>query len=123
MGKTETTTSIKNNEFFLDIPNISQVIEKSVLGIILCPDCFGDGIETCHNPDHGFLSAVIGANESACRCCGHSSDHKMKGKCDTCKGTGQVTKEQYDTYLDEYVDENCKDAVDDYCLKNYLQKK
>lgn len=74
---------------------------------IKCPDCLGDGIETCHNPDHGFLSSMVNmfynANESACPCCGHSSDHKMKGKCDTCSGSGNVTKEQFDNYVDEYV--------------------
>lgn len=97
--------------------------EKTKLGIALCPDCFGDGVETCHNPDHGFLSgflgAVYGANESACPCCGHSSDHKMKGKCETCKGTGQVSKEEYDKYLDEFVDEDDIGVVDEHCLKNY----
>jgi hypothetical protein len=77
---------------------------------IKCPDCLGDGIETCHNPDHGFLSGVLGfylnANESACPCCGHNSDHKMKGKCDTCSGTGNVTKEQFDSYVDEFLPED-----------------
>ena len=71
MHKDEVTTSSRNDG-------------NTVLGVVLCPDCFGDGIETCHNPDHGFLSSVLGAfygaNESACPCCGHSSDHKMKGK-------------------------------------------
>jgi hypothetical protein len=43
----------------------------------------------------------------------------MKGKCDTCKGTGQVSKEDYDKYLDEFVDEDDKDIVDEHCLKNY----
>lgn len=103
--------------------DVSPAIVKHVLGVVLCPDCFGDGIETCHNPDHGFLSgvlgAVYGANESACPCCGHSSDHKMKGKCETCKGTGQVSKEEYDKYLDEFVDEDDMDVVDEHCLKNY----
>lgn len=94
---------------------------KPMLGEVLCPDCFGDGIETCHNPDHGFLSSVLGAvygaNESACPCCGHSSDHKMKGKCYTCNGTGQVSKENYDKYLDEFVDEDDRYIVDEHCLK------
>lgn len=103
--------------------DVSPAIVKQVLGVVLCPDCFGDGIETCHNPDHGFLSgvlgAVCGANESACPCCGHSSDHKMKGKCGTCKGTGQVSKEEYDKYLDEFVNEDDIDVVNEHCLKNY----
>lgn len=77
---------------------------------IKCPDCLGDGIETCHNPDHGFLSGVLsvryGANESACPCCGHHPSHKMKGKCETCSGTGIVTKEQFDNYIDEFLPED-----------------
>jgi hypothetical protein len=78
--------------------------------IEICPDCSGDGIETCHNPDHGFLSGVLGgvcgANTSACPCCGHSQDHKMRGKCYTCKGTGQVSKDEFGAYLDEFSPEN-----------------
>ena len=77
---------------------------------IKCPDCLGDGIETCHNPDHGFLSGIVNqfysANESACPCCGHNPEHKMKGKCDTCSGTGNVTKEQFDSYVDEFLPEH-----------------
>lgn len=96
---------------------------KPMLGVVLCPDCFGDGVETCHNPDHGFLG-LIGfikgnANEGACPCCGHSSNHKMKGKCETCNGTGQVSKEEYDKYIYEFIGEDDKDLVDAHCLKNY----
>lgn len=74
---------------------------------IKCPDCLGDGIETCHNPDHGFLSGIVNqvysANESACPCCGHDPAHKMKGKCDTCSGVGNVTKEQFNSYVNEFL--------------------
>lgn len=101
---------------------------------VTCPDCFGDGKETCHNPDHGFfsmLSGVVGANESSCPCCGHSEDHKIikfigtiegkmkweQPKCETCNGTGQVTKEEYDKYCDEYVPEDDQDYVNERCLK------
>lgn len=111
----------KMNSKSVDFPHGST---KPMLGEVLCPDCFGDGIETCHNPDHGFLSSVLGAvygaNESACPCCGHSSDYKMKGKCYTCNGTGQVSKENYDKYLDEFVDEDDIDIVDEHCLKNFI---
>ena len=88
---------------------------------IKCPDCLGDGVETCHNPDHGFLSAVggiLGANESACPCCGHNPYHKMKGKCDTCGGSGNVSKDEYDSYLEEFVQDDYKDEIDEYCLTN-----
>lgn len=26
----------------------------------VCPDCGGDGKETCHNPDHGFIHGMMG---------------------------------------------------------------
>jgi len=66
----------------------------------ICPDCGGDGIETCHNPDHGFIDAMSfhEVGRLGCPCCGHNENRKMKGKCDTCKGTGIVTKEDYDKY-------------------------
>ncbi len=101
--------------------------------LIKCPDCFGDGIETCHNPDHGFLSdflgPVVGANESACPCCGHSEDHKMRtynmkthkyedNQCDTCSGSGQVTLNQYNDYLNENVLEEDLEYFNNNCLNN-----
>ena len=95
------------------------VFNKNLVKVI-CPDCLGDGVETCHNPDHGFLSllgSVQRANESACPCCGHNPNHKMKGKCETCGGTGQVSKEDYEKYIDEFVDD--REELDEYCLKGY----
>lgn len=98
--------------------------------IVKCPDCFGDGKETCHNPDHGFLSAmssVIGANESACPCCGHSEDHKVieyigggkyeYPKCETCKGVGLVSIDLYNQYVDTNVSKDDRDYVDSICLE------
>lgn len=88
----------------------------------ICPDCFGDGIETCHNPDHGFLGAISGivsANESACPCCGHNPKHKMKGTCYTCKGTGHVTREEYDSFIDKYLPYDADvDLIHEHCLKH-----
>ena len=100
--------------------------------LIKCPDCFGDGIETCHNPDHGFLTGVLsikGVNESACPCCGHSEDHKMRtwnmktgkyddNQCDTCSGSGKVTKIQYNAYLSEYVALEDLEEINNICLDN-----
>lgn len=69
--------------------------------IVYCPDCGGDGKETCHNPDHGFISAFgssgipgSGSYELGrlgCPCCGHHPEYKVnrgKNKCDTCNGEG-----------------------------------
>lgn len=95
-----------------------------------CPDCGGDGNSTCHNPDHGFLDGVIsvmGANESACPCCGHSEDHKIMDydrelgrrvyiDCETCNGSGGVDKNIYDSYLDENVPEDYIEEVNEHCL-------
>ena len=72
-----------------------------------CPACGGDGIETCYNPDHGFLRGMnmagqMSANESACPCCGHNQDHKTGNKCYECKGTGVVTEAEAEFIADEY---------------------
>ncbi len=81
--------------------------------MVVCPDCGGDGKETCNNPDHGFLSAVIrtvkGVNESACPCCGHDEDHKIyfykdgkrqQRKCETCKGFGNIKMSEFESFCD-----------------------
>ena len=64
-----------------------------VMAKVTCPDCGGDGKETCHNPDHGFISAIGGEiGRLGCPCCGHDERHKVKrgGACDTCGGPGEV---------------------------------
>jgi len=63
---------------------------------VRCPDCGGDGHETCNNPDHGFIHGAMGWHEIGrlgCPVCGHDPDHKVpggEGKCETCDGTGKV---------------------------------
>ena len=102
-------------------------MKKEPILYALCPDCGGDGIETCHNPDHGFLSGVMsimGANESACPCCGHDEDHKMRnGKCETCNTKGRVTQKVYEAYLDENVPEEDIECVNEHCLINDMKLK
>lgn len=67
---------------------------------MICFDCLGDGKETCHNPDHGFIDAMswddIGRH--GCPVCGHHPQHKVGTKrpggpapCDTCHGIGEVS--------------------------------
>lgn len=58
-----------------------------------CSACGGDGIETCGNPDHGFIDALSGLagidiGRLGCPGCGHDPKHKMRGKCPECNGTG-----------------------------------
>ena len=62
----------------------------------ICEACGGDGIETCDNPDHGFIEAMPGdVGRLGCPCCGHDEDHKIKGsKCPECKGTGKIMENQ-----------------------------
>lgn len=86
--------------------------------IYICPECQGDGKETCTNPDHGFLQGVMsirGANESACPCCGHDENYKVyyyeagekkQRNCDQCKGTGGMTILEFDNYCDQYGYDN-----------------
>lgn len=77
--------------FFRRLPPYKGITRKM---LVECPDCGGDGKETCNNPDHGFISALgfhdIG--RIGCPGCGHDPDHKVinGGKCETCKGTGKI---------------------------------
>jgi len=67
-----------------------------------CPDCGGDGRETCHSPDHGFRHGVGGVlldgHANGCPCCGNDPEHKMKGICETCHGAGIVSKEIFEKW-------------------------
>jgi len=73
--------------------------------IVCCPDCMGDGMETCHNPDHGFISALSFREESrlGCPVCGHDPDHKAGGGhlCPECGGLGMVHLEDAERFCDE----------------------
>ena len=56
-----------------------------------CPNCGGDGKETCHNPDHSFIHAVGGeTSRLGCPGCGHDEEHKTGGSyCETCFKDGE----------------------------------
>ncbi|HDT0712181.1 TPA: hypothetical protein QIC04_001928 [Morganella morganii subsp. morganii] len=88
---------------------------------MICPECCGDGKETCTNPDHGFIQALgfhdIG--RIGCPCCGHDEFHKMKSgcKCEICNGTGAVTDDEFIQYCNESdlsVDEHTKQVAEIY---------
>jgi len=55
-----------------------------------CPDCGGDGKETCNNPDHGFMRDFGDAH--GCPCCGNDPEHKIPngGNCERCCGIGEI---------------------------------
>jgi hypothetical protein len=67
-----------------------------------CPECGGDGKETCHNPDHGFINmlAFHDIGRLGCPVCGHDKAHKVKngGDCETCEGSGQVSLEKAEQF-------------------------
>lgn len=70
---------------------------NSSMKFVCCPSCDGDGKETCHNPDHGFINA-LGWHEIGrlgCPVCGHDPAHKVYkgGNCDLCEGIGEVHKD------------------------------
>lgn len=71
--------------------------------LVTCPCCNGDGKETCHNPDHGFISMMSwhDIGRLGCPVCGHHDHHKVGSKkpggsdpCEECDGAGQVTEEK-----------------------------
>lgn len=61
---------------------------------VKCPDCLGDGKQTCHNPDHGFylMTSFHDIGRIGCPCCGNDEKHKVPngGNCETCSGAGEV---------------------------------
>lgn len=66
--------------------------------LVNCPCCNGDGKETCHNPDHGFIGAM-GWHEIGrlgCPVCGHDPDNKVPngGACELCEGAGEASEEK-----------------------------
>ena len=72
----------------------------------VCPECGGDGKDTCNNPDHGLIRILSFTDEGrlGCPCCGHHPQFKMPkgGDCDICEGKGKVTIEKAEAYLKEY---------------------
>lgn len=72
----------------------------------ICPDCGGDGKETCHNPDHGFLSTMgfhdIG--RIGCPVCGHDPRGKVPRGCIclSCEGSGVVDLALAEKLISDY---------------------
>lgn len=62
--------------------------------LVPCPDCLGDGKETCHNPDHNFIAGMFfhEIGRLGCPGCGSDPKHKVPrgGKCGTCDGVGRI---------------------------------
>jgi hypothetical protein len=64
----------------------------------VCPDCGGDGKETCNNPDHGGYEAELFGPDNGrigCPVCGHDPKHKVPngGDCESCGGTGKTSND------------------------------
>lgn len=62
--------------------------------LIRCLDCGGDGIETCRNPDHGFLDAIHFTDQGRIGCpgCGHDTYFKIRNSaCPTCDGSKKTS--------------------------------
>ncbi|ECO5948693.1 hypothetical protein G4F23_002958 [Salmonella enterica] len=81
--------------------NVLEMIMK-----VTCPDCCGDGKETCHNPDHGFIEAMSfhDLGRIGCPCCGHDAKRKVPngGKCETCNGSGSVDEKCAKQFCDDF---------------------
>lgn len=71
-----------------------------------CPDCGGDGKETCHNPDHGFLLAMSfhDIGRLGCPVCGHNPRGKVAsdGPCLSCNGKGFVDRSLAEKIISDY---------------------
>lgn len=71
---------------------------------MICPECCGDGKETCTNPEHGLIQALTfhDIGRIGCPCCGHDEFHKVEngGSCEICSGSGKVTDHEFEQYCD-----------------------
>ena len=91
----------------------------------ICPNCNGDGKETCHNPDHGFINFVGGElARLGCPCCGHDEDHKTGGEyCETCfkidKSDGLVSLKE----SEEFIKDMEYDLEPEFAVKHGLFEK
>lgn len=85
--------------------------------LVVCCSCLGDGKETCHNPDHGFINMLnfheIG--RLGCPVCGHDEMHKVNngGECDLCGGTGKTTESVGRKFCED-MDYDYEDIQDTY---------
>ncbi len=71
-------------------------MKKTIVNCTTCPDCGGDGKETCNNPDHGLIEVMPGdVGRLGCPVCGHDPDYKVPngGNCELCKGIGEINLE------------------------------
>lgn len=67
---------------------------------MICPDCGGDGRETCNSPDHGFIHSiqlidnpqVSQIGRLGCPVCGYDPNYKVinGGSCERCEGAGFI---------------------------------
>jgi len=100
MGHSSTIAEVK-----AEYDRLTQLCEEQGRALLyVCPDCGGDGKETCHNPDHGFISAMSfhDIGRLGCPCCGHDLKGKVPngGACDTCKGRGYVNHSTATDFID-----------------------
>ena len=73
---------------------------------VICPECNGDGKETCTNPDHGLITmfSFHEIGRLGCPVCGHDPDHKVYngGDCDLCLGVGKIDIKEAEKYIKQY---------------------
>lgn len=73
---------------------------------VTCPDCCGDGKETCNNPDHGFIKALSfhDIGRIGCPCCGNDPHRKVPngGTCETCDGSGTVDESDAKGFCEDF---------------------
>lgn len=71
---------------------------------VICPDCNGDGKETCHNPDHGLVESLVfhDIGRRGCPGCGHDENYKTGSglPCETCDGDGTVTQDVHKEWIE-----------------------
>ena len=89
-----------------DTSENNKAINYEPLLYAVCPECGGDGKETCTNPDHGLISSLSfhDIGRIGCPCCGHDEDHKVAngGECEVCEGKGKVIMKEAEDCVTQY---------------------
>jgi len=73
---------------------LAATAEADAGKLMRCACCGGDGKETCHNPDHGFINSLSfhDVGRLGCPTCGPFGNPKVPkgGPCEECNGSGFV---------------------------------
>lgn len=87
--------------------------------LVTCPECGGDGVETCNNPDHGFFSWMPGeTGRLGCPGCIRGNPKHYGHPCIQCDGLGLLPITEAADYIgidfESFIWDRINDAPRDF---------